>query len=231
MQKGVKNMAKFISKQDSSIEFENLVRNTRSNLYLISPYLDVSESLIQILKIANNPNLKITLIYKTGMLSQSTKKQLYEVNNLSLRHILNLHAKCCFNEGSMIIGSLNIFEKSALYSREMSILLNAAEDGQIFSKALDEVKFIIDSSVIDDEQPVRKQTGTGGQTQTSGFCIRCRHVIPYNLSKPFCESCYKGWEEFENPDYEETFCHSCGSQAVTALSRPQCFKCRNPQST
>jgi hypothetical protein len=222
-------MAKFISRQEASNEFENLVRNTKGNFYLISPYFEVSESLIQSLKTACNQNLKIILIYKSGMLGQSTKNQLFEIENISLRHILNLHAKCCLNEEAMIIGSLNIFEKSAQYSRELSILLKADEDGPIFSKALNEVKIIIDSSVLDDEQPFRRQTGADGQTQTSGFCIRCRHVIPYNLSKPFCESCYQGWLEFENPDYEETFCHSCGNQAVTALSRPQCFKCRNPQ--
>lgn len=62
-------------------------------------------------------------------------------------------------------------------------------------------------------------------TSTSGSCIRCGVAVPKNPEKPLCPSCYKAWAKYENPLYEEEYCHGCGKAATTSLARPLCRAC------
>jgi len=219
-------MAKFVSMLSASSELEKIITNTKSYLFLISPSVEISESVFQCLNTRSSENVKFTLVYKTGQISSKEKQKWLKLKNISLRHLPNLHAKCFFNEESMIIGSLNLLDKSAQYSREMGILISNVEDSQMFTEALNEAKIIINSSIEDDIQGATvNQANSQQKTGNGGFCVRCGNIIPYNLSIPFCQDCYNTWSEWENPDYEESFCHSCGEPAMTAMSRPLCSKC------
>mgnify|MGYP005687967471 FL=1 len=61
--------------------------------------------------------------------------------------------------------------------------------------------------------------------QTTGYCLRCKADIPLNPESPYCKKCYKSWSRWKNADYAEKHCHSCGKEAETSLSRPQCLPC------
>jgi len=58
-----------------------------------------------------------------------------------------------------------------------------------------------------------------------GYCIRCETRIPYDFEKPFCWDCFSVWSQFENPEYEENFCHSCGEFVETSMLKPVCYPC------
>ena len=58
-----------------------------------------------------------------------------------------------------------------------------------------------------------------------GNCIRCGVDIPYDLNKPYCPNCYKEWSAWENPDYKESYCHTCCRPATTKILKPQCSSC------
>lgn len=58
-----------------------------------------------------------------------------------------------------------------------------------------------------------------------GACIRCGGPIPRDPDRPLCASCYRAWSRYENPRYEETFCHGCGKLAKTTFARPLCRPC------
>lgn len=58
-----------------------------------------------------------------------------------------------------------------------------------------------------------------------GYCIRCKTEIPYDVNRPYCHSCYKIWAQFNNPDYEEQVCHSCGKQEDSSMQKPECYDC------
>ena len=58
-----------------------------------------------------------------------------------------------------------------------------------------------------------------------GFCIRCKTEVPTDPSKPYCRRCYTTWELFENPEYEEKHCHTCGSEHTSTLLKPVCLSC------
>ena len=58
-----------------------------------------------------------------------------------------------------------------------------------------------------------------------GVCIRCGDDIDFNPEKPYCYKCFKSWQRYSNPDYEEDFCHSCGRDEFTTMAKPVCYSC------
>ena len=55
----------------------------------------------------------------------------------------NLHAKCYMNEEMCIITSLNLYEFSQVNNNEMGILIQRAEDAQLYKDAYEEAQRII----------------------------------------------------------------------------------------
>ena len=59
-----------------------------------------------------------------------------------------------------------------------------------------------------------------------GFCIRCgKDDLPANPEKPYCPTCYKSWNRYQNLAYEENHCHTCGRKRATTLLKPLCPDC------
>jgi phosphatidylserine/phosphatidylglycerophosphate/cardiolipin synthase-like enzyme len=66
-----------------------------------------------------------------------------------LRHVYlkfheNLHAKCYLNDTRLIITSLNFYEYSMIHNKEIGVLYDVTIPGdqEIYSKALEHIKFI-----------------------------------------------------------------------------------------
>ena len=161
----------------------------------------------------------------------------------------NLHAKCYINEESMVITSMNMYEYSENNNWEMGILIRKQDDAKVFEEAIREVESIFYSA----ERGRAGRTASGNRAQDvkpniyssikarfsglmkspyahrtrqeEGFCIRCRIRIPNDLDRPFCAECYSDWAKWENPDYEEFYCHTCGRPELTTVNRPQCESC------
>lgn len=57
---------------------------------------------------------------------------------------------------------------------------------------------------------------------TTGFCIRTGDKIPFNPQRPMCEKAFKSWNQFKNPDYEESYCHKTGKKSYgkTSMRNP-----------
>lgn len=55
-----------------------------------------------------------------------------------------------------------------------------------------------------------------------GFCIRTGDQIPYNPEKPYSYNAFKIWQQFENYDYEENYCHRTGKESYgkTSMKKP-----------
>lgn len=68
----------------------------------------------------------------------------------------------------------------------------------------------------------KKDSNLFNSYSKTGYCIRCNDNIPYNPRRPFCNSCYVIWAQFENEDYNENFCHSTGRASYGNTSK------RNP---
>ena len=63
--------------------------------------------------------MKISVVYGKNQLEPDTFKKLTELKNAKLYYLNNLDAKCYFNEKSMVITSLNLYDFSEQNNREM----------------------------------------------------------------------------------------------------------------
>ena len=92
----------------------------------------------------------------------------------------------------------------------------------IIREAVKEAKAVVALPTVGD---VRKAK-TSSRTSTKGYCIRCEKSIPYDLKSPYCSSCYRVWSKFKDSNYEEEYCHKCGTpNEATTMKRPLCDSC------
>ena len=58
-----------------------------------------------------------------------------------------------------------------------------------------------------------------------GFCIRCRAALRADPEQPYCNRCYRSWNQYKNERYEEKYCHTCGNEHTTTRLKPSCVAC------
>lgn len=245
-------MAEFLTTDGISSEITNIIRNAGSQVTLITPYLKLSDILFERLKDADRRGKKINLVYGKDELKPDEKSKLKQLANLSLYFSKELHAKCYYNEESMVIASMNLHEYSQQHNREMGILLSLKDDHDVFvfnearteaesivsnadkyslirsilSKTVKEVKSRVDAAVKDEPKRLKSRSySSKPRTKQPGHCIRCGKSIPLALGKPYCPDCFVAWSEWENPNYKEQYCHNCGRPAPTTMLKPQCSSC------
>lgn len=130
----------------------------------------------------------------------------------------------------MVITSMNMYEFSEKNNREMGVFITKNEDPDIYNKAVKETASIIQSSeIISLSKTKRKFFQKKGEANKNvpsrGYCIRCEERITHNLEKPYCWDCFSTWSQYENPEYEENVCHTCGQFEPSTMLKPQCYKC------
>lgn len=227
-------MAKFLTTAGVSYHIENLIITAEQELYLISPYLQLSDILFQRLTDADSINIDIKIIYGKEEINAKERSQLESLENLSLYFLKNLHAKCYFNESTMIISSMNMYQFSEKTNREMGILIEANET-ELYPPARREADSILNAAEIvpkKEKQPTAREESFQKEKSTAeGFCIRCHTSIPLNAEKPYCKNCYHSWVVYENPSYPEKHCHSCGKKTKSSMAKPVCRPCYSVATT
>lgn len=225
-------MAEFLTTTGTSYHIENIIMNARKKLFLVSPYLQISKTLFERLKDASIKGVEITIIYGKDELKPNETNSLADLKNVRLYYFDNLHAKCYFNESKMVITSMNMYEFSEKTNREMGVLIDAVNDTALFQSAADETSSIMKSSDIvslkKTERIPYQETNVSGFKRSAprmGFCIRCECRIAYSPDRPFCPECYSIWAQYQNPQFEENVCHSCGEFKEVSMEKPLCYSC------
>lgn len=139
-------MPEFLTTHKTASYIEDVIMKAKARLVLVSPYLDLSDALFNRLKDANNRNVQVTLIYGKDKLKPERKNQLKVLRNLSLFFCKELHAKCYFNETTMVITSMNMYEFSEKNNREMGVLITKEADTHVYNEASEEVESILRAS-------------------------------------------------------------------------------------
>jgi len=229
-------MAEFLSTLQISTRIEDIIVTGKERITLISPYLQISQILIERLQDANAAGVEIVVVYGKDKLKPKERKQLTDLSKLSLYFSKNLHAKCYFNEDLMVITSMNLYEFSEKNNREMGIGLERRSDKSLFNEAITEADSIIRASELNHQgRAVGKKKESNsifGKIKklvdfkpSEGKCIRCREIITYNVNEPLCPNCLKNWNYYKNANYQEKFCHECGDKAKTSMAKPICDSC------
>jgi hypothetical protein len=165
-------MAEFLNPKKIREFIPKLIESAERELVIISPYIQTSELIINLLKEAEKRGVEITIVYKENDVKEHERAKLKEIDNLNLLHHANLHSKCFYNEKYLIIGSMNLYEFSQRNNREMAVLFrrtddesinwndrNSKDDESIFQDAITEIKCIINSSEFEKESRETKTIG------------------------------------------------------------------------
>lgn len=136
-------MPQFLTTSGTSHLIEDIIIKAKSELVLITPYLKLSRILFERLTEANHRGVRIRLVYGKSELHANERRQLDALTNIELLFLGNLHAKCYFNESTLIVSSMNLYEFSEKNNREMGIVLTRRDDEECFADALAEAHSII----------------------------------------------------------------------------------------
>ena len=235
-------MAEFLSTAGASNAIEQMVKNSKQRLYLISPYLQINPILKSLLQQLDNKisTIDIRIVSRTDKINADDMNFLQNLKNVKVFALDNLHAKCYLNEETAILTSLNLYQFSQHNNIEMGIKINKSEEEKLYAAIYDEVDRIFGESKIYQIRVVEKEKveskkrepekvkETPKKSQASideGFCIRCGTRMALNPDKPLCSKCYPIWAKYSADTYPEKFCHVCGKESAQSYSKPICYSC------
>lgn len=139
-------MAKFLTTKGTSHHLEDIIIGASKELFLVSPYLQISKTFLERLKDASQRGVNIKIVYGKNNLKEDQLNNLQILKNMQLYFSENLHAKCYFNESEMVITSMNMYEFSEQNNREMGIFIERSKDKELFVSAVKETLSIIGSA-------------------------------------------------------------------------------------
>ena len=131
-------MPKFLNTSATSYYLEELIKQAKERLYLISPYLKFSDRIKELLEDKNRMKIDIRIVYGKSELQPAEASWLKTLDYVRTSYCANLHAKCYISEGACIITSLNLYEFSQINNNEMGILLVRRDDTATYNEAYDE---------------------------------------------------------------------------------------------
>src|SRR5690606_15013117 len=136
-------MAKFLNTSATNFYLEELIKNAKERVILISPFLKINDRIKELLEDKNRLKIDVRLVYGKTELQPKMSDWLRTQDYVRLRYCKNLHAKCYINEESCIITSLNLYEFSQVNNNEMGVLITKEDDSQLFKDAYAECQSII----------------------------------------------------------------------------------------
>ena len=233
-------MAKYLKTSGISASLEDIISEAREKLYIISPYLKLSDSIKERLSDKEREKVEVRIIFGKQELNPSEMSFLQNLKYIRLYFSKNLHAKCYLNEHKMLITSMNLYEFSQQNNREMGILIDrsAEEDKKIYDDASKDIesifhnaedfaykeipKQVVESTLLKPFKKDEKIMPNITQVNYTGFCIRTGIQIPFNPLKPLSADAFKVWNKHADPEYPEKYCHFSGeaSNGETSVSKP-----------
>lgn len=218
-----------------------ILKRSNEFIYLISPYVNVSERYRAIIKDASDLGREIVLVYGKKPMRKLESEWFQSIDGIEVRFSQDLHAKCYMSEKAAVITSMNLYEFSMSNNFEMGIVIHRDREPQVYDEILDEVRRIIriselqkpaaKSKKVEKESEVEK-TGKTEKTKpwnknAHGYCIRCGTDIPIDRNRPYCSKCMKSWNRYKNPDYVEKngVCHVCGKHHESSMNDAVCKNC------
>ncbi|OOG39658.1 DNA repair protein [Rhodanobacter sp. C06] len=136
-------MAKFLNTSATNYFLEELIKDAKDRLILISPYLKLNDRVKELLADKNRLKIDVRMVYGKSELQPVEISWLRELSYIRTSFCKNLHAKCYLNEELCIVTSLNLYEFSQVNNNEMGILIRREEDSELYRDAYEEAQRII----------------------------------------------------------------------------------------
>ncbi len=142
------------------------------------------------------------------------------MKNARIYFLGNLHAKCYFNEQSMVITSLNLYDFSEQNNREMGVLVTNGEDKELFKEAVGEARRIISMATL-------QNLGEKRREQTSVKRPEKAKVAPTSAKDSPGVTLLRGFAEIlsEASGSKRGYCIRCGGRIPYNLDYTYCSTC------
>ncbi len=213
-------MAEFLTTSAIAHQIEEVILKAKSRLVLVSPYLQLPRTLFERLKDADQRGVKTTLIYGKNKLRSEQQGLLAQLGRLELRFCKNLHAKCYYNETSMVITSMNLIEFSEKHNREMGVLLDRRRDADVFQAAVDEVTSIL--AAVGGEDAGREEEAVGHTYQRRA---RPKPMVAEKRRSSAGGTVTKAVRSRARSVSTSGHCIRCGRPVAHKTERPLCADC------
>jgi phosphatidylserine/phosphatidylglycerophosphate/cardiolipin synthase-like enzyme len=139
-------MAKFLGTTATNYHLEELIKEARERLIIISPYLKFNDRFKTLLEDKDRMKIDVRIIYGKSELAPTEINWLGSLESVRTSFRQNLHAKCYMNEQAVIITSMNLYEFSQLNNDEMGVYIQRDEEPELYKDVYDEVQRLIRSS-------------------------------------------------------------------------------------
>jgi phosphatidylserine/phosphatidylglycerophosphate/cardiolipin synthase-like enzyme len=136
-------MARFLNTSATNYFLEELIKNAKERLILISPFLKLNDRIKELLIDKDRLKIDVRIVYGKSELQPEEIRWLNELAYVRTSFCKNLHAKCYLNEELCIIGSLNLYEFSQVNNNEMGVLIERGLDFDLYKDAYEEAQRII----------------------------------------------------------------------------------------
>ena len=177
-------MAKFLNTSATNYFLEELIKDAKDRLILISPFLKLNDRIKELLADKNRLKIDVRIVYGKSELQPEEINWLKELTYIRTSFCKNLHAKCYMNEELCIIGSLNLYEFSQVNNNEMGVLIRRTDDAELYKDAYEEAQRIIRISEevrislerVSNEAEIKLETEetTSGKLTTSKLAQRLK---------------------------------------------------------
>tara|TARA_Y100000385_G_scaffold289715_1_gene360065 strand:+ start:271 stop:999 length:729 start_codon:yes stop_codon:yes gene_type:complete len=136
-------MAKFLNTTGVSYHLEDLIKNTKDRLILISPYLQFHKRVKDHLENLNIQKRDIRIIYRENKLQVEESNWLESQIGIRTSLCNSLHAKCYLNENEAIVTSMNLYSFSQQNNDEMGIHVTRTNDPDLYKDIYTEVQRLL----------------------------------------------------------------------------------------
>ena len=215
-------MAKFLDGPGVQAALTDLIKNTERNLYIISPYLQISTMMKNYLSSIDSRKIAISFIYRSDSKVNDEDKAFFKtLKYMKLYQCENLHSKCFINEKMGIITTMNLYEHSQTHNWEMGIRFSKQEDKEIYEDVTQELK------LMGSHLKLNSFTGKVAEPQ--------QKYTPVSSHKPEPKAAYKPTvapnkglitKILDTVTGEAAYCIRCGKPiGKFDLQHPYCDKC------
>ena len=158
-------MAKFLTTTGVSYQLEEIIKNAKERLVLISPFLRVNERVKELLEDKDRLKIDVRVIYGKNELQPEENNWLESMTSIRTSFCKNLHAKCYLNENAALLTSMNLYEFSQVNNNEMGLLVSKEEERELYQEIYEESMRIVRVSEEIRVTVARVAPEDGGESQ------------------------------------------------------------------
>jgi len=136
-------MAKFLNTSATNYYLEELIKQTRERLIIISPFLKFNDRVKELLADKDRMKLDVRIVYGKSELAPREITWLRELEFVRTSFCQNLHAKCYLNEQAAIITSMNLYDFSQVNNNEMGVYIDREQEAELYRETFDEAQRLI----------------------------------------------------------------------------------------